>query len=256
LDTESQTSTSENVTTINVCGDLCATVIQESCTRRMTSVKADNARLFILDPPYGIFSGVDWDTSPISEQDFNITVSTCTAMAHASERITIACLCSLDMVPMIKKVMGVHCGIVQQLYWSKTNQFCPGTPHGGFTNTMEHIIVGFTGAKQVNTVVLESGYISWSETELRGNCLTFRPAVSKYKTQGTEGAGRAANPAQKPLFLLCWLIQHFSEERDVVVDMFAGTVSHIYIFFVSFTGLCAILIVKPYISVFVWGWRL
>jgi hypothetical protein len=241
LEEDSQSTTvEENVTYISVCGDLGATVIQESCTRRMTKVHADNARLFVLDPPYGVFSGLGWDAHAITEQDFSITVSTCTAMAHASERVTIACFCSSEMVPMITKVMGIHCALVTQLYWSKTNQYCPGTPHGGFTNTMEHIIVGFTGPKQVNKVVLEAGYISWSETELRGNCLTFRPAVSKIKSQGTEGAGGAVNPAQKPLFLLCWLIDHFTEERDVVVDMFAGTGVLLFVIFALFNYLFSV----------------
>ena len=35
--------------------------------------------------------------------------------------------------------------------------------------------------------------------------------------------GKAVNPAQKPVFLLCWLINKFTNEGDTIVDGFAGT---------------------------------
>jgi hypothetical protein len=123
------------------------------------------------------------------------------------------------LLDMVKRVLGDLCpgeDTVSHIYWCKLSmpQFHRGMK---LQNVVEHLVIG-----HFNPVVgggKAAGHSHYSGYESRTNVITWPHTSAKImKLDGLT----PVNMAQKPVFMLAWLIEHYSTRGTTVLDLFSG----------------------------------
>jgi hypothetical protein len=173
-------------------------------------------RLCVIDPPWGVMGDkMSWDKEAISESAFS---NTCRAVIGGNVGLlTFAVFCSDEMLSMITKVLGLHCnGEVEPLIWVKTS-----TPNMNRTlqyqKITEHCVLGFfnpaTDGKR------DAGHLNYLQGERRTNVMTYPHCSMKVKISGGE---LPVNACQKPVYMLKYLVDHYTKPGDWILDLFSG----------------------------------
>jgi hypothetical protein len=181
-------------------------------------VARGSSTLSISDVPYGInLGGAGWDKEAISEEDLHRHCRSVIALTNGL--INIAIFCNFKLLIMVMKVLQNLCpgdDTVSHIYWFKPNM--PNFRRGmKLQNVVEHLVIGhFNPSAGGGKVAGHTFYEGW---ERKTNVVEFPYTHQKImKPDGTT----PVNLAQKPVFMLKWVIDHYSEAGSTVLDLFSG----------------------------------
>ena len=171
------------------CGD---------CREVMGSIPDKYIDSVISDPPYGVRKQEEWDDKNLFVESIDEWLSHCRRIAKAG----IVWFCADKMIPYI---LRNNSDIFHRiLFWDKPpgSQY-NGAAHNNLWYSMEPILVFDMGEITEKGKKAPFGYSSFQ------HC--------------TIPSARFGHPTTKPLPLMEWLIEHYSDCGDLVLDPFMGS---------------------------------
>lgn len=180
------------------------TIIKGDCLEVMKNIEKGSVDLVLTDPPYGMSfqsgrrkttykkikndDNLDWLDTFVSESKRVISENGCLYV-----------FCSKHNINVFMDKLGEEFSLKNILIWEKNNTSM-GDLKGAFADKNEFILFYQNGRRTING-------------KRDSNILKF------------DRTGNIFHPTQKPVDLLSYLIEKFSDEGDVVLDPFAGSLS-------------------------------
>ena len=172
---------------------------QGDCMNIMKDLENDSVDLVITDPPYGIRAGEDWDKYDYFIKNLHSWINECLRVS----KYGVIWFCSDNRLCEILK--GHEDVFHRILLWNKPegSQYC-GSIHNKLWYSSENIIVFMK-----NKDLLNKG----KESKYGYSVFVSRPVnFNDFK-----------HPTSKPEKLMRWLIEHYSNKGDLILDPFAGS---------------------------------
>lgn len=174
-------------------------IYNTNCETAMKKMLNNSVDLIVTDAPYGIRKKEKWDNKINFTDKINYWIK-------ESMRISkngIIWFCSGNMIPIISK--NNENNIHRTLIWNKPlGSQLTGSKHNNLFYSFECILV----------------FIKNKELLSKGKKSKIGMAVYDARTIPFS---QHNHPTTKPLDLMEWLIEHYSDENDLIMDIFAGS---------------------------------
>jgi len=169
------------------------------CLEGMKQMENDSVDLVITDPPYGVRKLEEWDDRLNFINKVDERLQECMRISKNG----VIWFCACKMIPFILENNGKSFHRI--LFWNKPagSQFA-GASNNNIWYSVEPILV-FEKNKELRKKGKQSKY-----------------SYTYYQAR-THKFDDFKHPAAKPYLLMKWLIQHYTNEGDLVLDPFAGS---------------------------------
>ena len=173
------------------------TLYEGDCLEIMRGFPSESVDVVITDPPYGVRKSEAWDNEDVFRSNITLWMSECLRVSRAG----VLWFCADRMLPEVLKASGSR--YQRLLIWEKP----PGSQYAGaMRNRIWY-------SAEIIVVVDKSFSTKGSDAEI-----SF--AVRRDRTVPKRKWG---HPTTKPLDLMRWLVRHYSNPGDTILDPFAGS---------------------------------
>ena len=173
-----------------LCGDA---TIKEDAERLLDGKKAD---IGLTDPPYGVRKKEEWD----EKNNFLNSMSKWFNQYEYNCKKGLIWFCAGKMLPYLVTNKGFD----RSLIWNK--------PAGS----------QFAGASNNNIWYSHETILVFDYGEIKKNCGTSKFSYSVFDSR-TIPKSKHNHPTSKPIDLLVWLIEHYSDNEQLILDTFLGS---------------------------------
>ena len=173
-------------------------ILTGDCLEIMQDMADNSVDLVLTDPPYGVRKTEAWDARELFLTRIKLWLNECLRVSKTG----VVWFCASSMLPHI--LPGYEEYFQRLLIWDKPpgSQFA-GAMHNKLWYSMEPILV------------FDKNNLTKKGKEAPYSYSTFQARTIPKKKYG--------HPTTKPLELISWLIEHYSDEGDVILDPFLGS---------------------------------
>ena len=173
-------------------------IYQGDCLELMKDIPDNSIDLVLTDPPYGVRKKEDWDNFNNFIEKIDIWINEC----YRISKNGVIWFCAGAMIPFILKNKEELFHRI--LFWNKPagSQF-NGASNNNIWYSTECILV------------FKKGDLSKKGKNEKYGYGFFRARTHKFDD--------FKHPTAKPYLLMNWLIRHYSDENDLILDPFIGS---------------------------------
>ena len=173
-------------------------IINDDCLEVLKRLPDNCVDLVLTDPPYGVRKKEDWDDFDNFIKNINIWINEC----YRVSKNGVIWFCAGQMLPYILK--NKEDMFHRILFWDK--------PAGS----------QFNGASNNNLWYSTECILVFEKGELRKKGKDSKYGYGFFQAR-THKFDDFKHPTAKPYLLMQWLVKHYSDIEDIILDPFAGS---------------------------------
>ena len=168
------------------------------CLNGLKQLDDDSVDVVVTDPPYGVRKKEDWDDKDNFIRKINVWIDECMRVSKNG----VVWFCAGKMLPYILK--DREDSFHRLLFWNK--------PSGS----------QFNGASNNNIWYSVEPILIFEKGDLKKKGKSSKFGYSFFDAR-THKFDDFKHPTAKPYLLIQWILKHYSDENDLVLDPFCGS---------------------------------